>query len=371
MNDIMKIDLVQLAADGTNWVTYHDRLKITLQMCRWQDHLTSSSVTKAYINCSDINNIKPDMRWEDNDEAVKHLMMNSVPDDIFNRIKGGTNTKTWWDSLKAICEGRLRSLLIDLGWKLQNMCCKEDDDVCAHFAKLANIRKQLTAMGETVGDQQYTNILLASLPSCYEMHVCAITMNADETSKDLDSSQIVKHISDNYDKCMISKHNGKKADDQAFIASTQYKKDKCDLECFNCKKKGHIKANCWAKGGGKEGQCPVRKKHNNKDKSTSSAAAATDDISNEDIKSWAAMVVEEDPQESDKESWTFAEEDYSSDEDLYEALSEDSQDQVASTSGDTEAELYDSGASRHITPFQHHFLTYHAITPRPITAANK
>jgi gag-polypeptide of LTR copia-type len=229
MNDVMKIDLVRLAADGTNWVTYRDRLKITLRMRRWQDHLTSSSVTKAYINCSDINN------------------MNSVPDDIFNRIKGGTNAKTWWDSLKAICEGRLQSLLIDLGQKLQNTRCEEDNDVRAHFAKLANIREQLTAMGETVGDQQYANILLASLPSCYEMRVCAITTNADETGKDLDSSRIVKHISDDYDKRTISKHNGKKADDQAFVALTQYKKDKHDLECFNCKKKcyDHGLVNCY------------------------------------------------------------------------------------------------------------------------------
>ena len=27
-----------------------------------------------------------------------------------------------------------------------------------------------------------------------------------------------------------------------------------DLECYNCHKKGHRKADCWAKGGGKEGQ---------------------------------------------------------------------------------------------------------------------
>jgi hypothetical protein len=25
-------------------------------------------------------------------------------------------------------------------------------------------------------------------------------------------------------------------------------------DCYNCKKKGHIAVECWAKGGGKEGQ---------------------------------------------------------------------------------------------------------------------
>jgi hypothetical protein len=36
----------------------------------------------------------------------------------------------------------------------------------------------------------------------------------------------------------------------------------------------------------------------------------------------------------------------------------------------TEAELYDSGTSRHMSPFQHRFTNLCSIPPRPITAAN-
>jgi hypothetical protein len=34
-------------------------------------------------------------------------------------------------------------------------------------------------------------------------------------------------------------------------------------------------------------------------------------------------------------------------------------------------ELYDSGASCHMSGYQHHFINYHTIPPKPITAANK
>jgi hypothetical protein len=37
----------------------------------------------------------------------------------------------------------------------------------------------------------------------------------------------------------------------------------------------------------------------------------------------------------------------------------------------TATELYDSGASRHMSPFQDHFVSYHAISPRMIVAADK
>jgi hypothetical protein len=33
------------------------------------------------------------MRWEDDDEAVKSILMSSIPEEFFNRIKGGTNAK--------------------------------------------------------------------------------------------------------------------------------------------------------------------------------------------------------------------------------------------------------------------------------------
>jgi len=164
MTELTKLNLVQLAGDGSNWVSYWDHLTITLKMKRWQEHLTEDAVTQAYNDRGTINGIAPGMRWEDDDQAVKHVIMNSVLDEVFNRIKGGASAKAWWDSLKTICEGRSRSLLIDLGRKLQNTYCGDNNDICVHFAKLTNIREQLAAMGQSVADQQYANILLASLP---------------------------------------------------------------------------------------------------------------------------------------------------------------------------------------------------------------
>src|SRR6267142_5202753 len=118
MTKLTKLDLVRLAGDGSNWVSYRDHLTIMLKMKRWQEHLTEDAVTQAYNDCGIINGITPEMRWEDDDQAVKHVIMNSVLDEVFNRIKGGASAKAWWDSLKTICEGRSRSLLIDSSAKI-------------------------------------------------------------------------------------------------------------------------------------------------------------------------------------------------------------------------------------------------------------
>ena len=39
-----------------------------------------------------------------------------------------------------------------------------------------------------------------------------------------------------------------------------------DKECYNCKKKGHLLKDCWAKGGGMEGKGPRGRKGPNRDK---------------------------------------------------------------------------------------------------------
>jgi hypothetical protein len=335
--------------------------------------------------------------------------MNTILDEMFNRIKNGINVKAWWDELKKIYEGRSRDLCINLSCKLQNTSCTEDDDVRAHFAKLANYQEQLASMGEMISDDQYANMLLASLPACYDMCITAITTNTNETGNLIKPKKVVKLITDDYNKRLLHKNGDNKAEDLAFVVSTQ-KRDLCNLECYNCKKKGHIKANCWAKGGRKEGQWLQRRSGKNKgkdkNKDNNTAAAA---LKEEDIRSWAAIIEDlDDLKEYDKvsildldedniswmsedisnedqhfiegasevdkednESWTIIEE-ISHDEDLasFEEMPE-SATITTNVNASKEAELYDLGVSWHISPFRQCFTTYHTITPHPITIANK
>ena len=261
----------------------------------------------------------------------------------------------------------------------ENTYCGDDNDIHAHFAKLANICEQLVAMGQSIVDQQYANILLALLPPCYKMCICAITMNANEAAHDIDPTRIVKLISDDYDKRMLTRSKDHD-ENQAFVVSGQ-KKVRRDIECFNCKKKGHIKANCWAKGGGKEGQRPNRQKPQDKDKSTNTVASVAD--KNEDIESWAAITVDEYSEscgawamqynaDDEDESWATIEE--LSDEEDESASMQEMPEEIANITNSptsNKVKLYDSGASRHISPFRNQFITYRVITPHPITTADK
>ena len=82
---------------------------------------------------------------------------------------------------------------------------------------------------------------------------------------------------------MLTAKGGKKDENVAFYSNdsgkgqkggSNSKRDK-NVECFNCHKKGHKKPDCWAPGGGKEGQGPNQKgKEKDKDKEKGKETAA-------------------------------------------------------------------------------------------------
>jgi hypothetical protein len=94
--------------------------------------------------------------------------------------------------------------------------------------------------------------------------------------------------------------------------------------------------------------------------SSSTNSEVSEDLSDTDVESWASIG-----------EAVFADGESDVDSDDTEAYDTYMRDVVGVSEGNAEAELYDSGASRHISPFRHRFVTYQPITPRPISAADK
>ena len=124
-------------------------------------------------------------------------------------------------------------------------------------------------------------------------------------------------------------------------------RDKTKDKCSNCQKLGHWVADCWAKGGGKEGQGPKAKqrgkggrdKGKSRGKTAAKASAST----------------------SSSPEYAFA-------------LSKTNFSAIEQKSKGVEitkfSYILDSGASRHFEPKRERFRTYEKITPVPIQSAD-
>ena len=172
---------------------------------------------------------------------------------------------------------------------------------------------------------------------------------------------------------MIAQGKSGNGPEEAF-ASQDRKIDRSKIECYNCHKKGHYKSECWAKGGDKEGQRPPRRSDNNDRRNNNrnrnnrnrdnNQGSDNANSANMDIEAWSAIEEIEEIQAAIEEI----------DNEFTDQLNYE---QIAYSVGpqvhlpEIEIKLYDSGASRHMSPFIHCFSNYRPIPPRPITAANK
>jgi gag-polypeptide of LTR copia-type len=174
---------------------------------RWKEHLTCDTITPAYQNAGVIGDLDANTRWQLDEAAVKQLIATSVPDTVFNRIKGGVNAMAVWDELKTF-EGRTEMIVVELGRKLQSTHCEEDENVRSHFDRLADLREQLSAMGKTITEEEYSSILLGSLPPSYEMVVNVITAAAGISGNDITPAIVTRLALDEFDRRTLKKGNG-------------------------------------------------------------------------------------------------------------------------------------------------------------------
>ncbi|KAJ3559908.1 hypothetical protein NM688_g58 [Phlebia brevispora] len=206
------------------------------------------------------------------------------------------------------------------------------------FNRIKN-RGTLLSMEMTLLDDGYTSIILSTLPDSYNLLVSTMTATVAVQNDTLSSDTVIRL-------------DGK---DAAFTAASSgglggRNEGKKNLQCYNCRRKGHMKAECWVKGGVKEGQRP-----SSKGKGDSANAAAAD---GDDEGMWP--VVTGNPLDfADVSSfWTDADDAI--------LMADDGR----HTATGVESDLYNSGASQHMSPFCHHFFDFENINPRPIAAAD-
>jgi gag-polypeptide of LTR copia-type len=180
----------------------------------------------------------------------------SIPDSVYLRIKGAAHAKDMWSQLKGMFEGWSWMLTTNAWRRLTNTRCKEGEDIQAHFDYMQQFQEWLESLGKSLEEEDYASILMASLPPSYNALIEMLTQNADTNKTDITSDLIYKRVCDAYDKHLLRQDENGNGQDESFTTLTRKPKDKKNVECYNCHKKGHIKADCWAKGGGKEGQGP-------------------------------------------------------------------------------------------------------------------
>ena len=299
--------ITKLATDGSNWVTYRDCMVVTFRARQWSDHFTNTTTSPNYTAAGVINGHDPNQRWALDKDLAIDLISNTIPDQVFNRVKSHTTVMETWNTIKKIHQDRSKIATINLGLKMQGPKLTDDGDAIAHIQKLLDLCEQLAALGKNVVNNEFASTLMGSLPSSYRSVNLALSAAANQANSQVTPTRAIRLITDEY-KSRIHKQ-GRNGSNEAFTIKTQKKlRDKRNVECYNCHRLGHIKANCWAKRGDKEGQRPPQRTDNNQNNDNQNRGRGNDNnrnrnnnrrnnenhqadtnSANADIEAWAAI----------------------------------------------------------------------------------
>jgi len=369
-----KVHLPKLDIEGNNWVIYRDRLLWTMKQFSMKDLIANDSPPAAYTAKGTVRGLTPADRWECEEHLIRTMLGNSMPDEAFNQIKDTESVKDAWDILRSAYEDCMAMLISDRMKAFRNTKCLEGGNIRTHFHQLTVLCDQLTSLGQTITDRNYLDTLLASIPRSFEGLISSLNRASFLTKTKITADSFRAFLLDEYEcrqlmekedaKAAKTGKDGKDSKDEAFATDSTKKKDKHKhkVECHNCHKKGHMKANCWAKGGGKEGQGPQQR--GGVSDSAASVSAAKD---KDAIEAWVVI----DRMDSE-ESWAAIEEVSNPEDFLLTATAAAGWTPVqAGRVRGSAPKLYDSGVLRHMSPLRDRFIAYQEILPRPITAVDK
>jgi hypothetical protein len=324
--ELMKVPILEVT--GSNWVIYKTRFSWALDVRGLLEHIdgsagepskptimtkkaaeggsktgteTSSGDLAAAEELTEANEKKLEewkekLRiWKQGEAVVKQQVAATIPDSLFMKIQGKGTAYEIWQALTKDFQNKSRMVSVDLRRRLQQQRCAEKGDVRSHFATLRTMREDLASMGHPPTEDDFYAIVIGSLPPIYDPFISALNATSSVLGTFLTPDDLMQTISDEFDRRNLGR-TAKKEENVAFHAGEGSRKGKSMLKCFNCAKKGHKKADCWAEGGGKAGQGPKGKGHgagdgkgkgdkgkDDKGKAKESAAVAKEDAA------WMAM----------------------------------------------------------------------------------
>src|SRR6202522_4108982 len=296
-SDSTTLSVPKLRDDGSNWADYQPRIERVLgSKGLWRHVLGAAIAPKPYILLAGVPVIADGktpateeqieakeakiQEYERKECLAQHVILSTTSTRLGSKIKNMTSANEMWEAVKANATTKSSLYLLDAKDQSASMKLAETDDAKTHldemkqhFQLMVQRRDNLTKMGSELSDTRFNTIIMSSLPESYRPTLQTITaaekvgkLSGGQSSV-MKSDDLMSFIIEEAQHRLINDERTKTAE-SALAARTKGSgnsrgkgrfSDKLKVTCNNCKRDGHVKDNCYSKGGGKEGQGPKQR----------------------------------------------------------------------------------------------------------------
>jgi len=206
---------------------------------------------------------------------LREIIYRNVDRSTFVQIKGKATAVSIWKKLQSIHADKGSMFETDLITQLQTICYSDGNSMHTHLMKMTKLHDCLTEIGTPITDASFNSYIRASLSLTphYQLLFTALSTTACKAGKPITSTSLVWHLNEEANNLLIevninhantamiaahtkgsgsgSRGSGGKGKDKEKSKAGNRRK-----QCTNCKRMGHVKETCFAKGGGQENDIP-------------------------------------------------------------------------------------------------------------------
>ena len=402
----------RLEPSGSNWAIFSLRFQEAMEANRKWGHFDGSSTRPA---AADPNKPTDEEKatqvdWDQNEMVAKYLLTQHMPDSAAVRLRPIALVADRWAKVKTEYSVKSQYAEVDLLTAFSEMRCSSVSEVWTFLGQMRVKREELAAVGVEVTGKEYQSAILKSIPEEMSKFASGLLTSTRMFAPGMkvDPDILIDNISEEADRLTARRKRDKSAkgrgqqggaQDKALAATGEGGRRKRKGKCHNCGKLGHWARECrsqkkddqqsgqsnananasTSQNQSQQGSQPPaytgsQSRPANKPVGSANAVADADD---EPDGCWAADFASEEDSErasswsgSDSETWEAALAEW---EDLELQYPEPDKEPHAPTesAGGAQAvitaveeaksacvELYDSGATRHLSPYHEDFTTY-------------
>ena len=245
-----------------NWMPWKRRMLAVLRDLGLEKYIASDATAPESADQSNLTTeeIKAQSKWRGGDVKARTRIELAIGDSEMIHISGAESAREMWDQLTMVKESKGRLGVLATRRALYRATAEEGFEMVEHISKLRKLQEELHLMENKVPDEDFVMILITSLPESWDQYTSAY-LGSSGNKPTLKLHKLIAILLEE-----DRRRRGRNSDTASGVAMQAKNPSRGGRgsdskrtetrECFNCKKKGHIKEDCWAKGGGQEGQGP-------------------------------------------------------------------------------------------------------------------